>query len=262
MNKTASCSPCALASSCPYAIIFETLNICSTEKMKAATHFPHPFILVPLFPYPWALLKGDTFELKLSIFGTAIKFFPHILHALMRLGKRGIGKHKGKYDIERIVDCASGKTIFDGEEILLQNLQPFVFSDEFKGNRLSLVFHTPCKIKVRGEYLRQFNLRAIIENIKRRVENLSYFFGENPVKINGIDINYDDIVCVKSDLRWAINKRFSKRKNQHMYLGGFLGQVEIEGALNTTYPLLKIGEVIHIGSNTSFGFGAIHIIPC
>lgn len=262
MKKTASCSPCALASSCPYAIIFETPNVATTEKMRSATHFPHPFSFTPLFAYPSIFLKDDTFHLKLSLFGTAIKFFPHIIHALMQLGKRGIGYKRGKYTISQIIDYASGKTIFNGEKILSQDIQSFVFSDEFKGNRLTLSFFTPCKIKLHGEYLRQFNMKIIIENIKRRIENISYFFGENPVEINVNHINYNDIACVKSDLRWAINKRFSKRKHQHMYLGGFLGEVQIEGALNAVYPLLEVGEVINIGSNTSFGFGAIHIIPC
>jgi CRISPR/Cas system endoribonuclease Cas6 (RAMP superfamily) len=40
---------------------------------------------------------------------------------------------------------------------------------------------------------------------------------------------------------------------------GFVGQVEWSGKLDDYYILLKYGEAVGLGKNTSFGFGAIRV---
>jgi len=40
-----------------------------------------------------------------------------------------------------------------------------------------------------------------------------------------------------------------------MKLGGVVGQVEYEGEIGKFIPLIEVGKYIHIGKNTTFGFG-------
>ncbi|MCM8762553.1 MAG: CRISPR system precrRNA processing endoribonuclease RAMP protein Cas6 [Candidatus Omnitrophica bacterium] len=40
-----------------------------------------------------------------------------------------------------------------------------------------------------------------------------------------------------------------------MRLGGFTGTITYKGNLKEFLPFIKLGEIIHIGKNTSFGLG-------
>jgi CRISPR/Cas system endoribonuclease Cas6 (RAMP superfamily) len=45
-----------------------------------------------------------------------------------------------------------------------------------------------------------------------------------------------------------------------MRMKGFIGEVVYQGDLTKFYPLLKIGEYIHVGKNTTFGLGKYEIV--
>jgi CRISPR/Cas system endoribonuclease Cas6 (RAMP superfamily) len=40
-----------------------------------------------------------------------------------------------------------------------------------------------------------------------------------------------------------------------MRFGGLLGSITYEGRFEESLPLLRLGEYIHIGKNTTFGLG-------
>jgi len=42
-------------------------------------------------------------------------------------------------------------------------------------------------------------------------------------------------------------------------LEGFRGYMIFEGKMELAYPFLKIAEIVNVGKNTSFGYGAIGI---
>lgn len=54
-------------------------------------------------------------------------------------------------------------------------------------------------------------------------------------------------------------RRYSERKNQSMVLKGIKGYFLVEEWYPENLPLLFAGELIHIGKNTSFGFGRYRI---
>lgn len=258
-KQTTDCTPCTLAMHCPYAIIFESPNVFQKETMHSATHVPHPFALTPLFSYPAVFVPGDSFALKLSLFGNAIRFLPHLLHALIALGESGIGFRRKKYKIDEIIDNSTGKVLYDGTKFYLNRVQPLAFSENISKQKLAINFYTPCKIKHNGGYLQHADMCVIAKNIKRRLEMISNFFGTSRTTIDIESVDFDAISIEKSEIAWEVSRRYSKRKQQHMPLGGFRGMVCLKGDVGAIYPLLKIGEAINLGSNTSFGFGAIKV---
>jgi CRISPR/Cas system endoribonuclease Cas6 (RAMP superfamily) len=44
-----------------------------------------------------------------------------------------------------------------------------------------------------------------------------------------------------------------------MKFGGLIGSITYEGKFDKFLPLLKLGEFIHIGKNTTFGLGKYKI---
>ena len=54
---------------------------------------------------------------------------------------------------------------------------------------------------------------------------------------------------------WQDWERYSSRQDQRMKFGGFIGSVTYQGRLNPFMPFISLGEIIHIGKNTTFGLG-------
>ncbi|TMA55202.1 MAG: CRISPR system precrRNA processing endoribonuclease RAMP protein Cas6, partial [Deltaproteobacteria bacterium] len=65
----------------------------------------------------------------------------------------------------------------------------------------------------------------------------------------------EQIETATSDLRWYDWERYSARQDVRMKLGGFVGRVTYRGDLQPFLPLLRLGEVVHVGKGTSFGLG-------
>lgn len=53
--------------------------------------------------------------------------------------------------------------------------------------------------------------------------------------------------------------RYSSTQNQKMPLRGIKGEMLLSGIPEKLLPILLAGEILHIGKNTSFGFGRYHI---
>jgi hypothetical protein len=70
---------------------------------------------------------------------------------------------------------------------------------------------------------------VLIRNLLRRTSLVHYFHG------NG---------------RWN-----SSRQEQRINMGGFVGEITFEGDLRSFMPLIKAGEVLHVGKGTAFGLG-------
>jgi CRISPR/Cas system endoribonuclease Cas6 (RAMP superfamily) len=45
-----------------------------------------------------------------------------------------------------------------------------------------------------------------------------------------------------------------------MKMGGFVGKVDYQGNLAEFFPLLKLGERVHVGKGTAFGLGKYEIL--
>lgn len=153
----------------------------------------------------------------------------------------------------------SDTKIYDGNVIAAEKAVPIFIEEPASVNALQIVFTTPCKIKVQGKYLRQVDLKAIVTNIRRRIKNISCFFGRLPVILDADSMDYTCIMSNENTVQWIANERYSKRRGQKMVLGGFVGQATFIGNCTAVYPILKVGEAINVGSNTSFGYGAIGV---
>ena len=94
---------------------------------------------------------------------------------------------------------------------------------------------------------------AIIRSVKRRIYMLDCFEGIDGEE--AFDHNYLLPVIRHQEVRRRAVRRYSTRKQSAMYLNGIQGEIELEQLEPETLGLLLAGELIHIGKNTSFGFG-------
>ena len=107
----------------------------------------------------------------------------------------------------------------------------------------------------------KITLKDILLAIARRFKVLTQLYGQGKIDLlHGMDI--DAVlkeIKTEAQFSWTDFKRFSKRQNTYMQIGGAMGRMSISGNLSSIYPLLKLGEYIHIGKNTAFGLGRYHL---
>lgn len=60
-------------------------------------------------------------------------------------------------------------------------------------------------------------------------------------------------------VRWVEVPRFSRNQRQAITFGGWMGWVRYAAEPAPWLPLLRAGELLHVGKHTTFGFGATEL---
>jgi len=209
--------------------------------------------------------KGDKLKFNLLLFGKTIMYFHQFLEAFEALGKAGLGSEHSKFEIKAITNSLN-KAIYIDKQCDMSQYQVLKISDyvSYRQKQLEhwkienkLVFKTPLTLKYRGEFLQEYQMEPILTAISRRIFMLDCY--------EGIDNDYYQkeefkIPVIKYQEHFLVSvKRYSQRKKESMIFKGIKGHCSVEEWYPEIMPLLLAGELIHIGKNTSFGFGRYRI---
>ncbi|MCM8769242.1 MAG: CRISPR system precrRNA processing endoribonuclease RAMP protein Cas6 [Candidatus Omnitrophica bacterium] len=194
-----------------------------------------------------------------------IEYFPYLILTLKKMGEKGIGikNRRGNFIIRNIK--SDNTTVYDGEkEILYPYKNPQKITLPQKDVKaVSLEFLSPTRIKSDGKLTKDLPFSLLVKTLLRRLSLLK----KNYCESSDFTINYEkiketarEVETVSCNLKWYDWERFSTRQNTRMKLGGFLGKITYLGNLGDFLQYLKVGELIHIGKNASFGLGKYAII--
>ncbi len=207
--------------------------------------------------------EGETLSFNLILFGRAIVYFNQYLQAFYMLGRHGIGAGHAKFIIVSIKNTCF-QDILDGDNLLMKNYQVQTISSYVihrmkmaAGSEKTLVFQTPATLKYNGEFLQKFRMDAIFNAVKRRIYMLDCFEGINNDFYHDYEVPVPDVSNQKS--KHVKVCRYSSRKGK-MHLYGITGFIQLKELYPETLPVLLAGELVHIGKNTSFGFGRYRIM--
>ncbi|MCX7612913.1 MAG: CRISPR system precrRNA processing endoribonuclease RAMP protein Cas6 [Caldimicrobium sp.] len=255
------CLSCPLLRTCYYAYIFETIPHRERplpfgyNKIPAV---PHPFVLEPPLEEKRHFTTEDTFSLNLILIGQAIQYEPLFLLALNLVASHGIGKGNKKFQILH----TSTQTF--QLEIHLNSLDTYEKEFSSPGDlTLKLKIITPLRLIFDGRLVRNLEFHHLIRALLRRVSLLYYFHCES--SLPNVDAKRwlnlaENIEMIEDQTRWFDWERYSFRKGRRMTLGGLVGEVSFKGKLSPFLSLLRAGEVLHCGKNTSFGLGQFKIV--
>lgn len=108
--------------------------------------------------------------------------------------------------------------------------------------------------------LHHLTYEHLIRNLLRRIRFLSYFHcGEDLYVDAHALIKAAESITPQSQLRWLKKDRYSYRAEKSVPMGGFIGKIRFEGDLKPFLPFICLGEYLHIGHHTAFGFGQYRI---
>jgi hypothetical protein len=200
---------------------------------------------------------GDELVFNLILIGKNIVYFNQYLQAFTYLGMEGLGKYKSKYAIEAVTNTKR-KIIVEGNNVykrrfIVQTLEEYVkYRLEANQNEDTIVFHTPAAIKFRGQMIEQIDMEAVLEAIARRIYIFDCFEG---IVADKIDIKGHVPGILSQEVHKGSINRYSSTHEEKIKLCGIYGNAIIEKPDKLALILLYAGELMHIGKNTSFGFG-------
>jgi len=260
--KKGSCKICFHKSKCVYNLLFEEKINNKEYRMLGFSEPPRPFVVEPPVDEKKVYKSGETFEIYILIFGNSIQFLPYLVLTFNELGKNGIGETKAKYEL-LTVTTIDNKPIYDIHTQTFYNYDSTIkisFDDIKEINEIKIKFLTPTRIKTVGKTM-DITFQTLIKSLIRRLTGLLLFYTDKKLECNFDEIiNESEKISIKSsNLKRVEIERLTQQKNI-VKLSGVTGEIIYQGELTKFYPLLKIGEYIHIGRNTTFGLGKYEIV--
>jgi CRISPR-associated endoribonuclease Cas6 len=260
--KDKECADCLLKEKCIYSYVFETPPPSDTKIMRKYKSAPHPFIIEPPVEKRRGYKPDDEIQFGLTLIGRAIDYLPYFIYTFDELGKIGIGKGKAKYELKE-VRC-DGKQIYDSKSKTLKSFKTSSLSLTInlslrgEAEAISLSFLTPTRILYDGRLTLDLEFHILIRNLLRRLSLLYYFHCNGDLSywdFKGIIEQAKEIKVKNHNLKWYDWERYSGRQETRMKMGGFIGEITFDGNVEPFMPLIKAGEVLHVGKGTGFGLG-------
>lgn len=265
---------CQYADRCVYSKCFETPVPKDSPMLRGQPFAPHPFILQPPRATKKEYVIDDIFTCNITLIGEAIDLLPWIVLTFHEMGRRRIGLQGARGQCQLITveslpahQNQSPQTIYTAETEMLTDEGIILKRDDVMQNAsnikdtIELAFITPTSIKVDGKWTGDLTFEHLIRNLLRRIRFLSYFHC-------GEDLDIDAHALIEAacsvrhnpNLRWLKTDRWSYRAESSVPMDGFIGKVRYSGELAPFLPFIYLGEYLHIGHHTAFGFGQYRII--
>jgi len=268
LDPAQSCSSCLVKGRCPYLYIFETPRPEGITPSYSLSQCPHPFVIEPPLDMPPEYRPGDEMTFDLLLIGRAIGHLSLVIAAYELLGGMGLGRERARYRLEEVISPSNGELIYvPGSKPSIPTAMTLADLMEEAGKtdddrRLTLLFLTPTRIRYRGRLISELSFQVFMRNLLRRILILSELHCDERLELDPLaalrEAERARTIC--SELNWRDWQRFSFRQRSKMKLGGFVGKVSFEGVSGSLFPLIKLGEYVHIGKGTSFGLGKYKIL--
>lgn len=284
--KKQECPECILKESCLYVKVFETPQVAGTGGASEDAMLPHPFVIEPPLEERTDYSAGERFECGLLLFGEVVRSLPYFIHAFERMGQAGVGKRlgssSGRFKVQEVL--SEGMVIYTEEDRkvntagcireidpLNRGLPKHVASGERRSplkqgseNQpeelpLRVMIQTPLRFKLNGKLSDGVPFPVFTRLMLRRTFSLLGAYGGGKVEMDskGLVDRAQSVRTIDSNLRWHDWRRYSKRQESGMMMGGVVGHITYEGHLSEYLPFIQFCELVHIGKQTSFGLGKI-----
>ena len=186
---------------------------------------------------------------------------------------QGMGAEHVRFQIAKVSNTL-GETLVEGSSVYKERLTIMHVSDyvryrfssgEIKrmldADRCRMVFQSPLSLKFQGKMQEDFRPDALFAAIERRVYILNCYEGLSEEGENIERPAEEHLPIVEKEKAWPVKmKRYSGTQNSKVTFSGIRGWCDLRGLDESMLQLLLAGELLHIGKNTSFGFGKYTLV--
>ena len=209
---------------------------------------------------------GDTLSFRLILFGNAIVYLSQFLNAFITLGQRGIGKEHAHYRILSVMNTR-GEALLSERGVQISRYHIHTLKDYIlyrkrtliegtqgkKREGFSILFRSPLCLKYENRILDHFDLPALAAAAARRIYILDCLEG---ILAQKVDLREHPMPKIFDEIHHEIQvPRYSEHQKTKMVFHGIVGELRVGEMDEELLEILLAGELIHVGKNTSFGFG-------
>ncbi len=266
----AECEGCLLNKACLYLKIFESPadQVHSALYHKGPSHHLHPFVLTPPLSREASIPAGIPFFIEITLIGPALQALSHVVLTCQEMGKHGLGRKRTPFRMEEVAIHEAGQwrplyqpgQILEIPEMVQEEMPPETTFASF--THLTLETMTPLRIKRNQQVAKRLRFATLIRALLRRLDSIARLYGDGPLPIDFSDLiaQAEAVHLIRHDATWRDIPRYSNRQKRHHLLGGLEGRFEFSGDLAPFAPWLLLGERLHVGKATSFGFGRYRLM--
>ena len=249
------CFTCDRQYDCPYV-----LNYCNTRGEGGAVN---PFVLYPHTQGKTEWKPGDVCIFDLTLFGQAALHPDIFIKTLKRMEKKGWGAERLPFRLQRIVDLDSKKLIYACNRTWLDNVGRYTMQIREKNAGMALiVFDTPVRIVSGGDVCTELPFHLFLRFLMGRFALMTQAFTDFVMQWDQEEMlkKAEEITIVEQKWKKIEFTRYSmNQKEGRLELPAQIGWVMYEGDLSGFIPYLEAGQYLHVGKNTTIGFGHYHI---
>jgi hypothetical protein len=264
-----SCQPCGLRGICPYGCLYapqlpEAMAVASLE------HPPRPIVFGFGTGGERTLEAGERFTFSLAIAGSAVQHAPYIIAALRAMGEDGIGRTRGRFQIETVdsTDPLTGRRVTlakHGDPVIqLETIKRFNVTDfPSLPSAITVDFTSFVHLTTGGSMAQLIHFPVLIRALQRRISNLEQLYGAG----RSFGADYSALVQLARDVRTTTHDMQPAQQlrkgtgNHRVTMHGLIGHVSFAGDLEPFTDLLRYGELLGVGKWAHFGAGQYTITP-
>lgn len=266
------CKSCPAKRNCPYALVFESEPPPGAAALHKYESIPRPFLLEPPLEEKQVYAPGEALTFRLVLIGVAAKLLPYFVVTLDECARLGIGRGRRPFALDEIaaVNPLTGEraVIYQGADRVVRPAELAVTAEAVwaraaeeagaaDASGLRITFVTPTRITYEGQSTRSPEFHTLVRNLLRRVSSLCYFYHGFAYKADfpAIIRRAEAVSLVEDRTHWHCWERYSSRQKKRIPAEGFVGEAVYRGPIREFVPLLRLGELIHLGKGTVFGQG-------
>lgn len=266
------CQSCQVRDACVYARTFagteEREDLVSRGRATPA----RPFVIDPPLLTKRAFEANEEISFTVTLLGSACTYLPYFVCALTQLEMKGLGRARARFIVRSVIEETPQnitRELYDTQQRVLSPATPparitqwIDFTRSYRPRVLRLRFLSPVRVKSQHRYQRHLPFEVFWNAVRRRIDDVFATHGSVPFSCDWSQLYYlaQQFDTLTEELQWVECERFSRSQGARMTLGGLVGTVSYRGPLGALMPWLKLGEMLHIGKNTTFGFGKYVIL--
>ena len=276
------CRVCPRFGQCEYPNLFEPVRTPEAAQkaeapLKNQTSLPRPFVIDLPRHFSAQQLQTKRLHFGFTLMGPLCQRIEYPVTAFSIFGRRGIvagdGSKRARFLVEDVLDNLNGGRSVFAESAANAMFKSAVVRDvaevasqqrwDHSPPELEVRFVTPARIE-RGQITDFYEL---VYQLANRVGGLWQLHGPDwPGQAeffrwrNELLKAAREVKTVSSELREFQTSRYSNRQQKKLPIYGFTGAMRFAGNFAPFEQLLRVGEIVHIGQQTGFGFGQIRIV--
>jgi len=243
---------CDLANLCPYGILF------------AASRTRRP---------PFALFVPSPGSIEITLFDFACGSYAWVLTAFADALSRGLGKDRRPWSLREVWrttpsgerERLCGESLKELPSTLLPSELTLAAGTYIAPEPVEVLFRSPTRLLLQGKLVKgreSVPFEALIARILDRFKDL---FGVSAGDVldarlrSELEAEAARVPLLVNETDWIEVKDYSARTGAELLLGGKVGRLIYGPEAARFFPILRAGEILHVGKNPTAGCGRMEV---